>query len=51
MSKIKQIMLQAEEMDSEAFHQAMDEYDMSKMCQIVFKKTEVNGKPALVNVR
>lgn len=51
MSKIKDIMLAAEETDSVEFEQAMNDYDMSKLCQIVFRKTEVNGKPALVNVR
>lgn len=51
MSKIKDIMLQAEEMNSAEFEQAMNDYDMSKLCQIAFKRTEVNGKPALVNVR
>lgn len=51
MSKIKDTLLQAEETDSEAFRVAMEDYDMSKMCQIAFRKTEINGKPALVNVR
>lgn len=51
MSKIKDVMLTAEEIDSVEFEQAMNDYDMSKMCQIAFKKTELNGKPALVNAR
>lgn len=51
MSKIKDAMLQAEEMYGEEFHRAMEDWESDKAAQLVFRAVEINGKRALVNVK